>query len=470
VYTISQRSISSMIPRNANRQFEAGKTYDWRTTSATFGAIQNTYWYTPLVQNGSMPMNMSHKRRKGTYTSGGPWAMFRYTATCNASPNTTVYRQGEGVAYKGIFYLASHPSGSFLVPPVGWADTIPLLAALSSRGSELWNRMRPDQPSFTGFQQMGELREAFGDVFEKGLKGLIKRMADHLSGKKPVKGLARLPSRRNVKTYWKSINRIPDANELRRLARRGNKTNLSIALGWLPMKGAIEDFIDAYSKLDERLQQLIRDAGRPVRRKLDPKKVTDSENQSSPVQSWTQRWSNGYSAGLSTFGLVTQCFGGESYRDVLVEKTSKTWAVGKFRYVLPPGPKNAEWTHKMRMRLLGNNVTPSAVYELTPWSFVADYFTDFGEFMKAVSPGVADRLICDYAYIMKETSWKSTTEAVGGLYTSPNKTSSIRASYVTEYTRKLRVAASPFGWGLKESDLSDSQKAILAGLGAGRLL
>lgn len=459
-----------MIPYHANRSEMAGQTHDWRTTAPTYGQVQNTFWYTPLAQNGSMPVNFNHKRVKGTYLSGGPWVMFRYTGTCNPSPNINVYRQGEGVAFRGIFYVGSHPSGSFLTPPVGWADVNAIVSALESRGSELWNRMRPDQPSFDGFQQMGELQEAFGGVIKEGLKGLLKRMAEHVSGKKRIKGLSKRPSRTNVVQYWKSINHVPSASELRRLAKRGNSTNLSIALGWLPLKGAIEDATKAYQGLDDRLQQLIRDAGRPVRRKLDPKKVTDSENRESPVQMWTQRWSNGYSSGLSTYGLVTQCFGGESYREILVEQKSRTWAVGKFRYILPPGPRNAAWIHKMRMRLMSTSISPRAVWELIPWSFVADYFTDFGEFMKAVSPGVADRLICDYAYIMKETSWRSQTMVTGGLYTSPSKASPVSASYVTEYTRKLRVTASPFGWGLKEKDLSDSQKAILAGLGASRLL
>jgi hypothetical protein len=149
----------------------------------------------------------------------------------------------------------------------------------------------------------------------------------------------------------------------------------------------------------------------------------------------------------------------------------KTWGVGKFRYLLPPGPRNVAWTRKMVRRIMGARVTPDMVYQIMPWSWLADYFTGLGDFIKAVSPGVADRLICDYAYLMTTEVREATTECSQTFYANKkgDQAHTVRASCTIRDTLKMRRVASPFGWGLKDSDLSAHQVAILGALGLSRM-
>ena len=126
----------------------------------------------------------------------------------------------------------------------------------------------------------------------------------------------------------------------------------------------------------------------------------------------------------------------------------------------------------MLRRLLGSRVTPDVVYNLMPWSWLVDYFTDLGHFIQAVSPGVADRLAADYAYVMQTDIWTRTREGLVVVQGSKKEDSQyieLTASTTLADVRKMRHRASPFGWGVSQDSLTPKQLAILGALGLSKL-
>lgn len=125
----------------------------------------------------------------------------------------------------------------------------------------------------------------------------------------------------------------------------------------------------------------------------------------------------------------------------------------------------------MMRRIMGQRITARELYNAIPWSWLADYFTDLGHFVTATSPGVADRLVADYAYLMSHVQWKATTERTQEVRTSSNGSSKTRiaSSAKTVRTIKMRVRASPFGFGLSQNDLTPHQASILGALGISRI-
>lgn len=139
-------------------------------------------------------------------------------------------------------------------------------------------------------------------------------------------------------------------------------------------------------------------------------------------------------------------------------------------YHLPPGPQDADWKKMMNRRIMGAIVSPREVYQLMPWSWLIDYFVDLGQFVDAVSPGVADRLAADYCYIMETETYTGTVQGSGTVRTSSDgQTEVVRSSNFRRTNSKVRHEGSPFGWGVNPNNLSLSQQAILGALGLSRL-
>jgi hypothetical protein len=104
------------------------------------------------------------------------------------------------------------------------------------------------------------------------------------------------------------------------------------------------------------------------------------------------------------------------------------------------------------------------VWELTPWSWLADWFTNVGDVVANMSTGYAENLAAQYAYVMGTTQistcWDTSLNTKQGVIHN--------SSGYTE-TYKHRVGASPFGFGLTSNDFSARQWSILAALGLSRL-
>ena len=115
--------------------------------------------------------------------------------------------------------------------------------------------------------------------------------------------------------------------------------------------------------------------------------------------------------------------------------------------------------------MYGLTLTPEVVWNIIPWSWLIDWFTNVGDVIANVDNGIAENLVAKYAYIMGETryEWVATSTfncITGGTHAM---------SHVSNLERKKRGAAEPFGFGMTKDLLSKRQVSILGALGLSRL-
>jgi len=151
------------------------------------------------------------------------------------------------------------------------------------------------------------------------------------------------------------------------------------------------------------------------------------------------------------------------------EKRVRKWFSGSFTYHAASESSSFQkclGLNSSAEKLFGVSLTPDLVWELTPWSWAVDWFSNAQEVIHNISSFELAGQVMRYGYIMEETSIVDT-------YSMPDdcirdRTVSIPPITVT-YTVKRRREANPFGFGIQWEDLSPTQIAITAALGITRL-
>lgn len=226
---------------------------------------------------------------------------------------------------------------------------------------------------------------------------------------------------------------------------------LNVQFGWIPFLSDLWDALSYQQNTQAILAQLKRDNGRPVRRRVTVASTDSTTSVNSSGFLYPQLTSDFY----ATFPPGS--------RTVISTTQTKVWFAAAFRYWIPDIDSEAKQNELVR-KMLGLRLTPSLVWELTPWSWLIDWFSSIGDVLDNVSGGAAENLTAPYAYVMASQVSKVSVhenanfKVVGSL------------SVDSELSRetKQRKAASPFGFGLTSLDLSVKQKLILGALGISR--
>jgi hypothetical protein len=228
---------------------------------------------------------------------------------------------------------------------------------------------------------------------------------------------------------------------------------LNYKFGWESLVRDITGVFQAISDGDKILDQLERDSGKNVRRAyhftpvLEREVTNVSTNQGLyPSLSSTLNPANG----TRTTHRVTE---------------TKTWFEGCYTYYMSPRTRDrVANVAKYANNLLSLELTPEVLWELTPWSWVADYFGNIGDVMTNVTAFSQDSLLLRYGYVMQdrkvgyEYTWSGTIPGYG-----PTTTSLFAGNRT-----KQRLKATPYGFGLDTGGLTTSQWAILVALGIAR--
>lgn len=149
----------------------------------------------------------------------------------------------------------------------------------------------------------------------------------------------------------------------------------------------------------------------------------------------------------------------------------KRWMEGEFVY-LPKADFDRKRYQDRLETLMSVDITPSVLWELSPWSWLVDWFTDIGGSIASMEAAVSNRVVSTYCYAMEQTETSVSTNAVifgtsssSVIYDGPRT-----LNHVWKYTRKRRVRANPFGYsGSPDATLNGSQMAILGSLGLTKL-
>lgn len=235
---------------------------------------------------------------------------------------------------------------------------------------------------------------------------------------------------------------------------------LNVQFGWLPFVSDVRKMYNLYKTLDKRLAHLVRNNGknRRIERVLNEDTSTD---QSSSVYSYPFAQC---SAAPGNYG------NGKTQYTVTTKTTTRAWFVGNFRY-FTPDIGSSEWTTRATKALFGLNPTPELLWEVLPWSWLVDWFSNIGDVISNASSNAVDNLVTNYSYTMLHTTKEVTYQAYSNWTTFGVSDKGGSASLYTrsfEETKLRYGGLNPFGVGVKLGSLSGYQLSILAALGLSR--
>jgi hypothetical protein len=247
------------------------------------------------------------------------------------------------------------------------------------------------------------------------------------------------------------------------LARSAGDEYLNVEFGWLPLVSDITSFANGVINLDKLQSQFVRDSGNVVRRRYSfpPSVVTsDSVVRTNAQVSGPESW--GLWANFLTRGTVTRSR----------ETSVSTWFSGAFTYHAPSTLLGDSWPgHVLNAsQLLGADLNPETLWQLAPWSWAVDWFSNVGDVIHNVNAYSNYGQVMKYGYIMQHSYVRDTyTYSGGNGLNVAAKYSGYPDPLIIISEKKIRRRATPYGFGIDLSVLNNTQKAIIAALGLSRL-
>ena len=235
-------------------------------------------------------------------------------------------------------------------------------------------------------------------------------------------------------------------------AKKAGDEYLNYEFGWLPLVSDIRKFAHAVKHRHTIMKSYIKGSDKRIRRSYD-----------------YPRPFNGFYPLQSSFNSISYI----NTTSALVGDTHVTdtadwhqWFSGAFRYHIPlsvsNGDKMAYWNAEAT-KILGLELTPEVVWNLAPWSWAVDWFTNTGDIMHNISRLGKDGLVLEYGYMMDNSySERSIT------FTPIPSLNASSSYYKRRQETKKRIPATPYGFGFHFDGLSNTQKAVIAALGLSR--
>lgn len=227
---------------------------------------------------------------------------------------------------------------------------------------------------------------------------------------------------------------------------------LNAQFGWRPFLSDIRRSVQTFKRLDDHLARLKKNNGKWLKRGGTLFETNESNKTaiSAPVYLAPRNYTYDH------IGVRT------------VTTYSRAWFKGSFRYHIP-GLQENEWgSFRSFRRLYGLELTPSLVYELTPWSWLFDWVSNTGDVIENLQAVQFDNMAAQRAYVMLKTETKSEVEVsfrarftLDGNQSYTSHCSRSNESHIT----KCRAEASPFGFNMNWDDFNPFQLSILTALG-----
>lgn len=235
---------------------------------------------------------------------------------------------------------------------------------------------------------------------------------------------------------------------------------LNLQFGILPLISDIRNIIDVTKRYEEILKQFQRDNGRIVRRRTT---LINDETKSITYPGASYAYSGG--------GKYARASGPYAAKIKRTETLStKVWFSGAYKLAYPLD-LDKRLTELIEFNRAYGVMNPLEItWNLLPWSWLADWFTNVGDVVTNAST-LGEGLQLRYGYVMCHQSWDVTRSGDFGpsyFYTQQDP-SRILISSSVKHERKRRLKASPFDFSTGFADLSDKQAAILTALGLSRM-
>ena len=239
------------------------------------------------------------------------------------------------------------------------------------------------------------------------------------------------------------------------LAKKAGDQYLNAVFGWLPLVRDMKNTAQSVLQGNTILDNYRAASGTLVHREFSFDDEVSSKSEETTIGHAV------FSASTTEPKLTTS----GSVPATRTEKTTiKRWFSGSFTYHAHQGSslKRMLGIGTEAEKLFGLSLSPDLVWELTPWSWAIDWFSNAGNVISNVNAFALAGLVMQYGYIMEESSTIVTytpheTGLIGLTGTTP--------PVVRTFCSKRRREANPFGFGVKWEGLSPTQLAITAALG-----
>jgi hypothetical protein len=269
---------------------------------------------------------------------------------------------------------------------------------------------------------------------------------------------------------------IRKTKQLKNLPHGVGDEMLNYLFGIAPSIQDVVNLFKAVSQSSKIISQFKLDNNQPIRRKMRFPAITVGEHEIFSLTS---------TAGVNVLpnSALNSVNGKILYNDIdlsagvfdyskgwtakiLEKSTQNVWFSGEYSYALPMDNSIRSRFQRYEAyanQVLGTRMTLATLYQLTPWSWLADWFADIGTIISNSEALSSDGLVLRYGYLMSHTVTDRTLTVYGLSDFQGNKYTSSSLVFRTE--RKQRVRATPFGFGLNPSSFTAGQWTILGALG-----
>jgi hypothetical protein len=242
--------------------------------------------------------------------------------------------------------------------------------------------------------------------------------------------------------------------------RSVGKEYLNSVFGWAPLVRDIESIAKAVISSNETVQQYLADSGKGIRRKYEFPEIHTNLSINNNIS--VANVFSGIGSDLSN--AIPGSFKQNGRLWQTVNHDRKIWFSGSYTYYLPDGIDPASAMKKyasLARKLVGARLSPEVLWELQPWSWLVDWIFNIGSILENIESFQTDGLVMRYGYLM--CTDVVTVDTVASPHGFIDQVGPVSRRTVT--TRKQRIRATPYGFGLDPATWSPERWAILAALG-----
>lgn len=232
---------------------------------------------------------------------------------------------------------------------------------------------------------------------------------------------------------------------------------LNTQFGWAPFINDLSKTFKTAFDFNTNLQRMRKHNGRWLKRSGSFSHSENSERTSTGTSTcfWPAVSSNIYAS-----PIASQRY----YWTIDHTSIDDVWFEGRFRYWIPALSEDTPYaTAANLLRMYGLRISPSLIWEATPWSWLVDWFSNAGDIVNNLTAMRYDNLTAKYAYIMRRRYHAYVLN--GSMFL---KDATISGTSIRHIQSKSREVASPFGFGLSWDELSPWQLSILSAIGLSR--
>lgn len=251
---------------------------------------------------------------------------------------------------------------------------------------------------------------------------------------------------------------IPTWERRTQAAKAAGSEYLNAVFGWMPLVRDMKSTAQSVKDGNEIIKNYRAASGTLVHREFEfPVEESDEEVL---VQSGTRCRYSG-TTNISGFNSTPVPLFRRSFIKI------RRWFSGSFTYYASQAKPLDECmaVDAEADKLYALQLTPEVVWELAPWSWAIDWFSNAGSVISNTEAFKAAGLVMKYGYIMEEYSRQD-------YYFMPDTGLIVHGAAPrgsVELTVKRRREANPFGFGVSWDGLSPTQLTIAAALGITRL-